>query len=135
MALYHVAVTGRDRRHLTELGAKLRVVVVGYREEKRGIVVDAFIPAERIAWLKRQGYGVTRLEKVDERDRKRQAEGRAAVRARLKSGRFGDVIWGGGYLTADEIERCIELGARNHSDYFERVALPHLTWERRRCHA
>ena len=83
MALYHVAVTGRDRRHLTELGTKLRVVVVGYREEKRGIVVDAFVPAEKIAWLQRQGYGVTRIEKVDGSDRKRQAESRAAVRVRL----------------------------------------------------
>ena len=135
MALYHVAVTGRDRRHLTELGTKLRVVVVGYREEKRGIVVDAFVPAEKIAWLQRQGYGVTRIEKVDVRDRERQAEGRAAVQTRLKRGRYGDVIWGGGYLTADEIERCMELGVRNHADYFERVALPHLTWEKRRCHA
>jgi carboxypeptidase T len=135
LALYHVAVTGRDRRHLTELGTKLRVVVVGYREEKRGIVVDAFVPAEKIAWLQRQGYGVTRIEKVDARDRKRQAEGRAAVQTRLKRGRYGDVIWGGGYLTTDEIERCIELGVQNHADYFERIALPHLTWEKRRCHA
>jgi murein tripeptide amidase MpaA len=135
LALYHVAVTGRDRRHLTELGAKLRVIVVGYREEKRGIVVDAFVPAEKIAWLERLGYGVYRIEKVDLRDRKRQAEGRAAVQARLKRGRYGDVIWGGGYLTADEIERAIDLGVQRYPDYFERVALPHLTWEKRRCHA
>ncbi len=45
--MYHVAITGRDRRHLSDLGAKLRVIVVGYREEKRGIVVDAYIPAEK----------------------------------------------------------------------------------------
>ncbi len=135
MALYHVAVTGRDRRHLTELGTKLRVIVVGYREEKRGIVVDAFVRAEKIPWLRRLGYGVTRIEQVDAHDRSRQAEGRAAVQARLKRGRYGDVIWGGGYLTADEIERAIELGVEHHSDYFQSIALPNLTWEKRRCHA
>ena len=70
---------------------------------------------------------------MDGSDRKRQAESRAAVQLRLKRGRYGDVIWGGGYLTVDEIERCIELGVRNHADYFERVVLPPLTWEQRRC--
>jgi hypothetical protein len=34
VGLYHVAVTGRGRRHLTGLGTKLRVVVVGDREER-----------------------------------------------------------------------------------------------------
>ncbi|HEY6985582.1 MAG TPA: hypothetical protein VH375_05835, partial [Rhodanobacteraceae bacterium] len=58
MAICHVAIMGRDRRHLSELGAKLRVVVVGYREEKCGIVVDAYVPSQKIDWLKRKGYGV-----------------------------------------------------------------------------
>jgi carboxypeptidase T len=135
MAFYHVAVTGRDRRHLTELATKLRVVVVGYREEKNGIVVDAYVDSEKIKWLERRGYGVVRLERVDEHDRQRQEEGRTAVRTRLKRGRYGDVIWGGGYLNTEEIERAIELGALRHSGYFERIALPHPTWEKRRCHA
>lgn len=72
MALYHVAVTGRDRRHLTELATKLRVVVVGYREEKNGIVVDAYVDSEKIKWLERRGYGVVRLERVEEHDRQRE---------------------------------------------------------------
>jgi len=135
MALYHVAITGRDRRHLSALGAKLRVVVVGYRETKRGIVVDAYVAEEKVGWLERKGYGVTRLEKIDAHARQRQAEGRAAVDKRLKRGRYGDVIWGGGYLTADEVEAAIKLGERNHSAYFDRIALPNLTWEKRRCHA
>lgn len=135
MALYHVAVTGRDRRHLTALGPKLRIVVVGYREDKHGVVVDAYVPAGKVEWLKRQGYGVTLLEQVDAHDRQRQAEGRSAVAARLRHGRYGDIIWGGGYLTVDEVEAAIALGARNHSGYFERIPLPNLTWERRRCHA
>ena len=50
MPLYHVSITGRDRRHLSALGPKLRVVVVGYREDRRGIVVDAYVPAEKIPW-------------------------------------------------------------------------------------
>jgi hypothetical protein len=135
MPNYHVAITGRDRRHLSALGAKLRVVVVGYREEKRGIVVDAYLPAEKIPWLTRKGYTVTRLEEVDGHDRQRQAEGRTAVDKRLKRGRYGDVIWGGGYLTADEVEACIALGEKNHADCFERIPLPNLTWEKRQCHA
>jgi murein tripeptide amidase MpaA len=135
MPLCHVAVTGRDRRHLTALGTKLRVVVVGYREDKHGIVVDAYVPSEKVEWLKRQGYGVTLLEEVDGQARERQAQGREAVANRLRRGRYGDVIWGGGYLTADEVEAAIGLGAKNHSGYFERIPLPNLTWEKRRCHA
>jgi murein tripeptide amidase MpaA len=135
MALYHVAITGRDRRHLTALGTKLRVVVVSYRETKRGIVVDAYVPAEKVGWLERKGYSVTRLEKIDAHDSQRQAEGRAAVDNRLQRGRYGDVIWGGGYLTTDEVEASIALGEKNHSAYFERIRLPNLTWEKRRCHA
>jgi carboxypeptidase T len=135
MPLLHVAITGRDRRHLTELGPKLRVVVVGHREDKHGVVVDAYVPAEKVGWLKRHGYGVTPLEEVDRRDRQRQAEGRKGVGSRLRRGRYGDVIWGGGYLTADEIEQAIAAGAKNHPAYFERIPLPNLTWEKRRCNA
>jgi len=135
MALFHVAITGRDRRHLTALGAKLRVVVVGYREDRRGVVVDAYVPAGKIDWLKRQGYGVTPLEAVDSKDKTRQAEGRTAVASRVERGRYGDVIWGGGYLTTDEVEAAIALGAKNHAGHVERIPLPHLTWEKRRCHA
>jgi murein tripeptide amidase MpaA len=135
MALLHVAVTGRDRRHLTELGTRLRVLVVGYREDRQGATVDAYVPADKVAWLRKQGYGVTRLEAVEGRARARQAEGRAAVAKRLRRGRYGDVIWGGGYLTVDEVEAAIALGARNHAACFEPIALPHRTWERRQCHA
>lgn len=135
MALYHVAVTGRDRRHLSALGGKLRVVVVGYREDKTGVVVDAYIPSEKVEWLEKHGYGVTRLEEVDEHDRQRQAEGRDGAATRLRRGRYGDIIWGGGYLTADEVEGAIALGAKRHAGYFDRIALPNLTWQKRRCHA
>ena len=134
MSILHVAITGRDKRHLAALGPKLRVVVVGYREDKRGAVVDAYIASDKVPWLKRQGYGVTRLEAVDAHDRTRQAEGRAAVTRRIKRGRYGDVIWGGGYLTADEVEKAMVLGEQNHAGYFERIPLPNLTWEKRRCH-
>src|SRR4029434_7952358 len=75
------------------------------------------------------------LEEVDDHDRQRQAEGRTAVDNRLKRGRYGDGIWGGGYLTADEVEACIASGEKNHAGYFERIPLPNLTWEKRRCHA
>ena len=130
-----MAVTGRDRRHLSALGPKLRLVIVGYRETARSITVDAYVPGNKIDWLRRQGYGVKPLEKVDAPARRRQAEGRAAVRRRLAHGKYGDVIWGGGYLTADEVEQAMVLGEKNHPGYFERIALPHRTWEKRQCHA
>ena len=135
MPTCHVAITGRDRRHLSALGPKLRVVIVGYREDKRGAVVDAYVRSEKIAWLKRQGYGVTLLEQVEGHDRQRQAQERKGLATRLRRGRYGDVIWAGGYLATDEVEAAIELGANNHEGYFERIPLPNLTWEKRRCHA
>ena len=84
MATLHVAITGRDRRHLTELGAKLRVVVVGYREDRRGIVVDAYVPAGKVEWLRKKGYGVTPLEAVDAhaRSRRDHVEARTCQAAR-----------------------------------------------------
>ncbi len=135
MSICHVAITGRDRRHLSELGAKLRVIVVGYREEKHGIVVDAYVPSQKIDWLKRKGYGVEPIEEVDVGDRARQQEGRVAEERRIKGGRYGDVIWGGGYLSTEEVETAMALGEQRHAGYMERFALPHLTWEKRRCHA
>src|SRR5882672_2167423 len=136
MSLYHVTITGRDRRHLTELGTKHRILVVGYRNDrKHGIQVDAYVPPDKTEWLERQGFSVTRLEEVESKARQRQAEERKAAARRLRQGRYGDVIWAGGYLSADEIERAIAIGAERHSGYVERVALPHLTWEKRRVHA
>jgi murein tripeptide amidase MpaA len=135
MSLCHVAITGRDRRHLSELGAKLRIVVVGHREEKRGIVVDAYVQSQKIDWLRRKGYGVEPIEEVEAGDRARQQEGRAAEERRLKGGRYGDVIWGGGYLSTEEVETAMALGEERHGAYLERIALPHATWEKRRCHA
>src|SRR5262245_44256801 len=104
MAILHVAVTGRDRPHLTALRNKFRVVVVGVQESQQGIVVDAYIPAERFDWLRKRGYDVELIEEVEAPGRVRQAEGRAAIERRLKRGRYGDVIWGGGYLSVDEVE-------------------------------
>ncbi len=135
MSIYHVTVTGRDRRHLAALGPKMRIVVNDFREDKRGAVVDAYVRGDKIDYLKRQGYGVTRLEKVDGHDRSRQKEGHKAAARRLKKGRSGDVVWGGGYLTTDEVEQAMVLAEQNHSGYFERIPLPHLTWEKRRVHA
>jgi murein tripeptide amidase MpaA len=135
MSILHVAITGRNRRHLSALGPKLRIVVVGYKETKKGIVVDAYVRSEKVEWLKKQGYGVIRLENVGPHDKERQEEEHAAVKRRLKTGRYGDVIWSGGYLTADEVERAMEIGEQNHAGYFERIPLPYLTWEKRRVHA
>ena len=136
MSLFHVAITGLSRRHLTELGAKHRIIVVGHREKKNGeIEIDAYLNAIQERWLRKRGYAVTRLEEVTAPARRRQAEGHRDAVARFNKGHYGDVIWGGGYLTTDEVERAMILGERNHGDYLERFALPNLTWEKRRCHA
>jgi murein tripeptide amidase MpaA len=135
MPILHVAITGRDKRHLTALGPKLRVLVTGYRETKKGIVVDAYINSDKVEWVKKQGYGVVRLENVTPHDRERQEEEQKAAKRRIKTGRYGDVIWSGGYLTADEVEKAIEMGVENHAGYIERIPLPNLTWEKRQIHA
>jgi carboxypeptidase T len=136
MALYHVTITGRDRRHLTELGTRYRVLVVGYRElAAGGVQVDAYVDSSKTKWLENKGYKVTRLEEVEHRARQRQAEGRTAAARRVQHGRYGDVVWAGGYLTADEIERAMVLGVERHKGYVERITLPHRTWEKRLCHA
>jgi hypothetical protein len=136
MSLYHVTITGRDRRHLTELGPRHRILIVGHREDpKRGVLVDAYLAPAKMRLLRKHGYGVTRLEEVGSRARQRQAEGRTAAARRLKRGRYGDVIWAGGYLTADEIERAMVLGVEQFKGYVERIPLPNRTWEKRRCHA
>lgn len=98
-------------------------------------MVDGYVRGDKIEWLKRKGYGVTRLEQVDAPDRSRQRQGRQAVARRVQEGRYGDVVWGGGYLTTDEVEQALVLGEQNHAGYFERIPLPHLTWEKRRVHA
>ena len=83
MALYHVTITGRDRRHLTELGTRYRVLVVGYRElAAGGVQVDAYVDSSKTKWLEKQGYKVTRIEEVEHRARQRQAEGRTAAARR-----------------------------------------------------
>lgn len=135
MALCHVTVTGRSRPHLAEIGRKLRVIVVGAREDRRGVVVDAYVQENKLDWLRRQGCTVQLLERIDLHDRERQQQGHQGIASRLRRGRYGDVIWGGGYLGVDEVEAAMELGEQNHAAYFERIALPHLTWEKRRCHA
>jgi carboxypeptidase T len=137
MALLHVSITGHDRRHLTELMVKHRVVVIGHRQNAKtgAITVDAYVPPNKVAWLEERGYAVAVLEDVEPAAKQRQRENRATAATRLSRGHYGDVFWGGGYLTTDEIERAMELGEKNHPGYLERFALPHLTWEKRRCHA
>jgi murein tripeptide amidase MpaA len=137
MALLHVEITGRDPRHLTGLMLKHRVIVVGHREIPRTaeVVVDAYVPPNKVGWLEKRGYRVAVIENVEPASRRRQREGHRAEKSRLQHGRYGDVVWGGGYLTADEIEKAMVIGETNHGACLERIPLPHLTWEGRRCHA
>jgi murein tripeptide amidase MpaA len=136
MALLHVTITGRDPRHLTELMTKHRVVVVSHRRKRNGeVVVDAYVPPNKVGWLEERGYAVAVLEDVETAAKERQQENREKAATRSRRGHYADVFWGGGYLTTDEVERALEIGVENHGAYLERVALPHLTWEKRRCHA
>src|SRR5262245_41641872 len=107
MGLLHVAVTGHDRRHLSELRNKFRGVVVRARQTSRVSTGDPYTPADSVDWLRNKGYGAELLEAIEAPGRARQAEGRVAVETRSKRGRYGDVIWGGGYLTVDEVEAAI----------------------------
>ncbi len=136
MALLHVTITGRDPRHLTELMAKHRVVIVGHRRKRTGdVVVDAYVPPGKVPWLERRGYAIEILEDVETAAKQRQRENQETAATRLRRGHYADVCWGGGYLTTDEIEQAMVLGEKNHGPYLERIALPHRTWEKRRCHA
>jgi carboxypeptidase T len=136
MAYDHVVITGGDRREFVKLGLRHRIIVVDFREDKkRGLIVDAYLPPGKAGLLEKRGYRVTVIEDLTAGDRQRLAERQQSLARRTAQGRYGDVVWGGGYFTPDEIERAIELGAENHAGYFERIALPHKTWEKRRCHA
>ncbi len=135
MAFFHATITGPDRRRLMRLGIRHRLVLIGYREDKKGLVVDAFLPAEKMGLLEKNGYRVTLIEDEQTAGRKRLAERQESSSRRIAHGRYGDVIWGGGYFTPDEIDKVIELGAVRHAGYFERIELPHRTWEKRRCYA
>ena len=137
MSVLHVSIDGLDRRSLTALGTSQRVVVVGHRVNARTgkVTIDAYITPVQEKWLRRHGYLVTLIEKIDAKARERQREGRRGTQKRISRGRYGDVIWGGGYLNADEIEKAMALGEQNHPDYIERIALPNKTWENRHCHA
>ena len=117
MSLFHVSIEGLDRRALTALGTRHRVVVVGHKENARTgkVSIDAYIAARQEEWLRKRGYAVTRLEEVDAPARQRQKEGRRDAANRLARGRYGDVIWGGGYLTVDEVEAAMVLGEKNHA--------------------
>lgn len=136
MALLHVTITGRDPRHLTDLMAKHRVVIVGHRRKKTGnVVVDAYVPPRKVVWLEKRGYAIEVLEDVETAAKQRQRENHETAETRLRRGHYADVFWGGGYLTTDEIEQAMVIGETNHGPYLERIALPHRTWEKRRCHA
>jgi carboxypeptidase T len=132
----HVVITGRDRKALVQLGIRHRILIVGYREDKKhGLVVDAYLPPGKIGLVEKRGYLVTVVEDIRAGDRQRRTERQESLARRTARGRYGDVIWGGGYFTPEEIDRAIELGTINHPGYFERIELPHRTWEKRRCYA
>ncbi len=132
----HVLIAGGDRRDLAKLGVRHRIVVVGYHETKKhGLVVDAYLPPAKARLLERHGYAVKVVEDLAAGDKKRLAERQQSLARRAAHGRYGDVVWGGGYFTPDEIDRAIEIGAANHAGYMERIELPHRTWEKRRCYA
>jgi len=72
MSVLHVSIDGLDRRSLTALGTKHRIVVVGHRENPRThkVTIDAYISPHQEDWLQRHGYGVKRLEEeIDARAR------------------------------------------------------------------
>jgi len=81
-----------------------------------------YVPEKKIAWLEKQGYTVNARRKSTDRA-PTPAEG-ARAWWRLKKGRYGDVIWGGGYLTTRRSRPRSELGARNHPDISSALRCP-----------
>jgi murein tripeptide amidase MpaA len=137
-ARYRVTITANERegRFLTDLAAKRRVPLAGLRHTPgRGYKIDAYLLPRQMERLKQAGYRFTIHENIDQQDRQRQTEGREAAARRAKRGRYGDVMWAGGYLTVDEVESVILSGSKRFSKCTERVTLPHKTWEKRLCHA
>ena len=78
MSVLHVSIEGLDRRSLTALGTRHRIVVVGHRENARTgkVTVDAYVTPRQEQWLKQHDYGVTRLR--DRRLRTGATEGRSS---------------------------------------------------------
>ena len=83
MAILHVAVTGRDRRHLSELRNKFGWSSSGPRPAAASLWMPTSRPTESTGSA--EGYGVELLEEIEAPGRARQAEGRAAAETRLKS--------------------------------------------------
>ncbi len=137
MSRYHVTIVGRDAEAMADLVRRYRVLVARHTLEKQpdGHVVHAHATDEQIRSLTRDGYGVTRLEDVDQVGRQRQAEMRTAAARRAEVGtRAVDSTVG--YLTVSEVEDALAAlaGPPNHG-WIERFALPHTTWEGRTCTA
>ena len=93
------------------------------------------MPPGKVVWLEKRGYAIEVLEDVETAAKQRQRENHETAETRLRRGHYADVYWGGGYLTTDEIEQAMVIGETNHGTCLERIALPHRTWEKRRCHA
>ena len=57
MSLFHVVIAGLDRRSLTALGARHRIVVVGHSEHARTgkVTVDAYVAEPQETWLRKHG--------------------------------------------------------------------------------
>lgn len=136
MPLLHIRVKARDRRHLTELATRHRLVVARHSFDVwKGFWVDAFARPAAVRAIERHGYEVKFLREVDAESRVRQAQSHAAAIRRTLRGRSGDVHWADGYLTVDEVEDAMRLLAREAPSSVELIELPHRTWEGRTCHA
>jgi murein tripeptide amidase MpaA len=130
-----ISATDREARFLTDLAVKRRVPLAGLKHTRQGYLVDAYLLPVQMKRLAKAGYHFTVHENVEKESRRRQAEGREAAARRARRGRYGDVLWAGGYLTVDEVEAAVLSGSKRFSRCTERIKLPHRTWEKRRCHA
>lgn len=136
MPLLHIRVKARDRRHLTELATRHRLVVARHSHDpKRGFAVDAFARPAAVRAIERHGYTVECLQDVEIESRERQGQSQAAAIRRTLRGRYGDVHWAGGYLTVNEVEAAVQVLAQESAGCAECIELPHRSWEGRTSHA
>jgi carboxypeptidase T len=137
MPRYRATVQGKDYDAMADLVRKYRVAISGHTVKPlaRGAYrVDALVTGQEIRTLERAGYKIARHEDVDVEGRKRRADIRTAVPGAAGAARQVDDATG--YLTVADIEAALASTAGPpNTEFVQRWALPHTTWEDRTCHA
>jgi hypothetical protein len=140
MPRYRVTIRGPNKDAMADLVRKYNIDVLdhGIRfSPDTGYIVGAFAMPEEIRILQENGYDVARHEDVDALGKARQREvGRGNRYTRPAPRRSQAEPAATSYLNVEEVESALLVAAAApYSTITELIALPHLTWEGRQCHA